>query len=128
MTDRLQKSQEAHNLLSKCGTALPKTPATEEIISELELIFIKYIYADAKHKTLAESRAAKWQAMKRKQIIRLIPDSDSLRHHMERANYLHTFKSTINFRLIHRLLFMGGILLMGYACQSVILSHLFRHQ
>ena len=55
VTDRLQKSQEAHNLLSKCGTALPKTPTTEEIISELELIFIKYIYADAKHKTPAET-------------------------------------------------------------------------
>ena len=85
VTDRLQKSQEAHNLLSKCGTQLP---VTDEILSDLERFVIKYIYADAKHKTLAEARAAKWQAMKRKKIIRLVPESDSLRHHLERANYL----------------------------------------
>ena len=38
--------------------------------------------------TLAELRAAKWRAQKKKSTTRLSQDSDSLQLHLQRANYL----------------------------------------
>lgn len=94
IVDRVEKSSEAHNLLKKCGTVLP---VTQEIINDLQKFVIRYIYRDTKHKTLAEVRAAKWSVLKKKKTIRLVPDSDSLRLHLERANYLTYLQK--NFQL-----------------------------
>ena len=69
--DRVEKSSEAHNLLKSCGTTLP---VTQEIIDDLQKFVTRYIYHDTKHKTLAEVRAKKWSVLKKKKIIRLIPD------------------------------------------------------
>lgn len=85
IADRLEKSDEARKLLSACGTQLP---VTQEIISDLEKFVIRFVYGDTKSKTLGDARAAKWRAQKKKSTIRLLPDSDSLRHHLYRANYL----------------------------------------
>ena len=85
IADRLEKSQEAHNLLAACGTCLP---VTQGVITDLERFVIRYVYCDTKSKTLADVRAAKWRAQKKKSTVRLVPDSDSLRPHLERANYL----------------------------------------
>ena len=41
-----------------------------------------------KSKNLADARAAKWRAQKKKSTIRLVPDSDSLHQHLARANYV----------------------------------------
>ena len=84
IADRSETSVAAQRLLSACGTQLP---VTQSIINDLEQFVIQYVYNDTKSKTLGEVRAAKWRAQK-KSIIRLIPDSDSLRPHLERANYL----------------------------------------
>ena len=83
--DRVEKSSEAHNLLKSCGTILP---VTQEIIDDLQKFVIWFIFHDTKHKTLAKARAAKWSVLKKKNIIRLVPDSDSLLPHLECTNYL----------------------------------------
>ena len=85
ITERLQSSEEAHGLLATCGSQLP---VPQEVIDDLERFVIRYVYCDNKNATLGEVRAAKWKAQKKKSTIRLAPDSDSLRHHLERANYL----------------------------------------
>ena len=94
VVDHVEKSSEAHSLLKRCGTILP---VTQEIIHDLQKFVIRYIYRDSKHKTLAEVRAAKWSVLKKKKIIRLVPDSDSLRPHLERTNYLTYLQK--NFQL-----------------------------
>ena len=93
--DRLQKCKEAHYLLAKCGTQLP---ITGEVINDLEQFVIRYIYCDTRNKTLTEARAAKWAALKKKKIIRLIPDQDSLRPHLERTNYLTYLQKHYNLQ------------------------------
>ena len=93
--DRLQKCKEAHNLLAKCNTQLP---VTKEIINDLEQFVIRYIYCDTRNKTLAEARAAKWAALKKKKIIRLVPDQDSLHPHLERTNYLTYLQKHYNLQ------------------------------
>ena len=85
IADRSEKSVEAQNLLLSCGTQLP---VTQSIISDLEKFVIRHVYNDSKNKTLGDARAAKWRVQKKKSITRLVPDSDSLRPHLERANYL----------------------------------------
>jgi len=56
----------------------------------LEQFVIRYVYSDTKSKTLRDARAVKWRAEKKKSTIRLevVPDSDSLRPHLGRTNYL----------------------------------------
>jgi hypothetical protein len=85
ISDRLEKSKEARELLAACGAQLV---LTQQVISDLEQFVLQYVYCDTKSKTLGEARAAKWRAQKKKSTIRLVPDLDSLRPHLERANYL----------------------------------------
>jgi len=88
IADRLEKSKEAQHLLlllSACGTYLS---VTQEVISDLEQFGICYVYGDAKSRTLRDARAVKWGAQKKKSTIQLVPDSDSLRLHLDRTNYV----------------------------------------
>jgi len=57
---------------------------TQDVISHLEQFVIRYVYGDTKSKNLADARAAKWRAQKKKSTIG--PDSDSLHQHLARAN------------------------------------------
>ena len=91
---RIQSCSEARHLLESCGRELP---ATRRVFEDLQQFVIKYIYSDDKIDTLAEARAKKWRMMKRKNTIRLPPDSDSLSHHLERANFLAYIQ--INYHL-----------------------------
>jgi len=63
-------------------------PSHTEVITDLEKFVVRFVYGDTKSKTVGDVRAAKWRAQKKKSTIRLLPDSDSLRQHLERANYL----------------------------------------
>lgn len=85
VADRVNDSKEARDLLASCGMELP---VTEYVLNDLELFVIRYIYNDPKSTTLCDARSAKWRSMKKKNTIRLAPDTDSLRPHLERANYL----------------------------------------
>ena len=86
MYDKVARSAEAWELLSKCGNSLD---IEEEAIEELFKFTQTVIYNDKMSKTMGTGRAAKWKAMK-KSFIRLPPDVDSLRQHCLRANYWHT--------------------------------------
>ena len=84
---KVKKFKEAQHLLlfAACRTQFP---VAQEIICDLEQFVICYIYGDTKSRTLRDARAAKWRAQKKKRTIQLVPDSDSLRLHLDRTNYL----------------------------------------
>ncbi len=83
--DKVVKSTEAREQLSKCGNSLD---IEEEAIEELFELTRLVIYGDKMSTTMGTARAAKWKALKKKSFIRLPPDVDSLRQHCLRANYL----------------------------------------
>jgi len=72
IAERSEKSKEAHDLLAACSMQLP---VTQDIISDLQQFVMRYVYGDTKSKTLADARAAKWRAQKKKNTIRIVPDS-----------------------------------------------------
>jgi len=78
------KSKEAHKLLSGLRK---RVPVMADMQDDMEQFTIEYTYKDKTSKTLAEARAKKREAMKKKSTLRIPPDSDS--HHMKvtRANY-----------------------------------------
>ena len=85
VTKRVKKSPDARKLLSACGENIL---ITEEDIQKLTQFVIKYIYSDYKSNTIAEARASRWKLQKTKSLTRMIPDKDSLIHHIKRANYI----------------------------------------
>ena len=85
VTKKVRKSPEARDLLSACGKNIL---LTEDDIQKLVHFVIKYIYSDSKSKTIAEARASRWKLQKNKSLTRMIPDTDSLIHHIKRANYI----------------------------------------
>ena len=92
MYDKVARSTEAWEILSKCGNSLD---IAEEAIEEMFKVTRIVIYNNKISKTMGTALAAKWKTMKRKSFIRLSPDVDSLCQHCLRANYLAY--------LIHRL-------------------------
>ena len=54
------------------------------------VVYHTIVYGDTKSKTVGDARAAKWRrrSCEKKSTIRLLPVSDSLRQHLDRANYL----------------------------------------
>ena len=82
---RVESSAEAKRLLSQCGAELP---AAQSTLQDMEKFVIKYVYNDKKSKTMTEARVSKWRVQKIKSIMRLPPDTSSLRLHLQRANYL----------------------------------------
>ena len=61
---------------------------TEGSIQKLTQFVIKYIYSDSKSNTIPEARASRWKQQKKKSLTRIIPDMDSLKNHIKRANYI----------------------------------------
>jgi len=53
-------------MLAACGRQFP---VTQDVISGLEQFVMRYVYGDTKGKTLADVRAAKWRAQKKKNTI-----------------------------------------------------------
>ena len=49
---------------------------------------IRYIYGDLENASLDQARANKWKIRKKKSLVRLPPDDDSVTQHIKRANYL----------------------------------------
>ncbi|MES9882370.1 MAG: hypothetical protein ABW185_15975 [Sedimenticola sp.] len=83
--EKMMKCPEARTLLSKCGDALP---LTDDVLGDLKCYVIRYVYGDARSSSLDLARAAKWKRDKKKTLMRLPPDDDSLHQHIARANYL----------------------------------------
>ena len=82
---QLQKSQGSTSLLTGVGHSLSISPNVQR---NLELFTLRNIYNDKSSSNLAEARAKKWIAMKRKTTQRLPPDEDSHHLHAARVNYL----------------------------------------
>jgi len=111
--DWLKKSKEAQHLLllAACGTQFT---VTQEVISDLEQFVICYVDGDTKSRTLRDARAAKWRAQKKKRTIQLVPDSDSLRLHLDRTNYLayllkHYYLKSHLWSIGHRWQLVNGL-------------------
>ena len=70
MYDKIAKSAEARQQLSKCGNSLD---IEEEAIEELFEFTHLVICGDKVSMTMGTAQAAKWKAMKKKLFIRLPP-------------------------------------------------------
>ena len=78
------KFDEARKWLQGLGKRLP---VTADMQDDMEQFTIRYIYKDKTSKRLAEARAKKCEAMKKKSTLRIPPDSDSHNMKVTRANY-----------------------------------------
>jgi len=76
------RSAEAHHLISKCGESLT---LSDDALNDF---FIKYIYGDTQSFSLNQAHASKWKKLKKKSLICLLPDDDSLEQHIKCANFL----------------------------------------
>ena len=85
VAERVKKSPDARQLLLSCGNNLQ---LADDDADKLIRFVIKYIYSDCKSATIAEARSTKWRLQNRKSLLRMLPDMDSLLHHLKRANYL----------------------------------------
>ena len=75
------KNLEACCLLLKCGESLP---LNDDVLEDLK----NYMYGDAQSSSSDLARAAKWKGQKKKSLMRLPPDDDSLTQHIKHTNYL----------------------------------------
>ena len=73
--DKMARSFEARNLLSKCGQHLP---LTVETLDDIRSYVIRYVYSDTVSSSVDEARATKWEKQKNKSILRIPPDADYL--------------------------------------------------
>ena len=78
-------SAEARSLISKCGKGLL---LSDDVLNDLKSFVIRYIYGDTQSSSLSTARATMWKRQKKKSLIRLLPDDDSLEQHIKRANFL----------------------------------------
>ena len=83
--DKMAKNTKARKILSKCGKNLP---LNTDVLNELISYVIQFVYGDVHSSNLDSARAAKWKGQKKKSLMRLPPDFDSLTQHIMRANYL----------------------------------------
>ena len=83
--EKLLKSAEARNLISKCGEGLT---LSNDVFNDIKSFVIRYIYGDTHSSTLNQTRATKWKSLKKKSLMRLLPDDDSLKQHIKCANFL----------------------------------------
>ena len=94
--DQVVKSSVARRQLSRCGESLD---LEKEVVEQLFEFTRHVFYDDNKTSTIAEVRVVKWKRMKNKSFIRLPPDTDSLRQHCLRANYLQQYQGKMGFEV-----------------------------
>ena len=61
---------------------------SDDVLNDLKSFVIHYIYGDTQSSSLNQARATKWRSFKKKSLMFLIPDDDSLEQHIKRANFL----------------------------------------
>lgn len=76
---------EARNLLGRVGENLK---LEDNVRDDMKTFVLSKIYAEGIGVTCGQARASKWNKMKKKSMIRLPPDDDSLNLHLERTNYI----------------------------------------
>jgi len=78
---------EARKLLERVGESLV---LRDEVKQAMKTFVICVIYKESTGLTCGQARASRWHNMKKKKksTLRLPPDDDTLKHHLERTNYL----------------------------------------
>lgn len=76
---------EARKLLGRIGESID---LEDSIRADMKTFVLSCIYGESADATCGQARASKWQKMKKKSMIRLPPDDDSLNPHVERTNYI----------------------------------------
>ena len=83
--DKVAKIPRFREMIIDVGKELPLPHSVRKSMKEF---VIQVIYGDCKNKTPGQARAAKWKSIKKKSTLRLCPDTDSLNHVCDQANYL----------------------------------------
>ena len=84
--EKFSKSTVARSLISKCGEGL--LLLRDDVLNNLKSFVIRYIYGDKQSSSLNLAHATKWKQQKKKSLMRLLPDDDSLEQHIKCANFL----------------------------------------
>ena len=85
MMKTLKSDPEARELLSSTGM---QPSLSEGSHYDMEQFVLTKMYGCLPGSTCAEASVQKWRKQKKKNTLCLPPDSDSLYHHLQRANYL----------------------------------------
>lgn len=83
--EKLMVVPEARELLGRVGESLE---LKDEVRADMKVFVLSIVYAEKKDVTCGQARASKWHKLKKKFMIRLPPDEDSLDLHVERTNYI----------------------------------------
>jgi len=70
---------EARQLLARIGENLE---LQEEVRADMKAFVLSKVYAESSDVTCGQARASKWHKLKKKSMIRLPPDDDSLNLHL----------------------------------------------
>lgn len=76
---------EARELLARVGDSLE---LEDKVRADMKAFVLSIIYGESADVTCGQARASKWHKLKKKCMIRLPPDDDSLNLHIERTNFI----------------------------------------
>jgi len=83
--EKVISDPEARELLGRVGESLE---LEDEVRADMKAFVLSKVYAESADVTCGQARASKWHKLKKKSMIRLPPDDDSLDLHVERTNYI----------------------------------------
>ena len=90
----------------------------DDALNDLKSFAIHYIYGDTQSSTLNLSCATKWKSLKKKSLIHLLSDDDSLEQHIKCANFLVYIQRHPDLRRYHSPIGHSLELVNGY-CRPV---------
>ena len=95
---------------------------TDEVRDDMKAFFLAHVNAEGTNLTCGQTRASKWNRLKKNGTIRHPPDEDSLNLHVERTNYIaYIANPTSNLQNTPLPLAMVGTSLMGSVDQCTTL-------
>ncbi len=83
--EKVVADPESRELLGRVGESLE---LEEDVRAHMKAFVLSKVYAESADVTCGQARASKWHKLKKKSMIRLPPDDDSLNLHVERTNYI----------------------------------------
>ena len=91
---------------------------SDDVLNDLKSFVIRYIYGDTQSSSLNQACATKWRSFKKKSLMFLLPDDDSLEQHIKRANFLAYIQHHPDLRRHPSPICHGWELVNGY-CRPV---------
>ena len=83
--DKISRLLHLLDLIIDVGKELPLSDSVSKV---MKTFATQAIYGDNKSESSGEVRSVKWKSIKKKSILRLCLDDDTLDHYCERASYL----------------------------------------